>query len=207
MSLPSRLLGANPSIQVSTLLSGSLTTPSAKGAFFEAFDFDSIATYTVGSGGQSSIEFTSITPAYAHLQVRYISRTSLASASANLQVTFNSDTTSGNYSFHRIVGDGTSVSSYGQSGLDNIGLSAGANSGTSIFGAGVVDIIDYKNANKYKTTKILTGLERNNSADSYIMLRSQVWTNTNAITSIKFTPSSGNFAEFSHFALYGIMGA
>ena len=33
MSLPSRLLGANPSIQVSTLLSGSLTTPSAKGTF------------------------------------------------------------------------------------------------------------------------------------------------------------------------------
>jgi hypothetical protein len=169
--------------------------------------YESIATTTVGSGGSSSISFTSIPSTYTHLQVRLISRTTIASTSANVQVTFNSDTTSGNYSFHRLIGDGSSASSYGQSGLDNIVLSAGANSGTSVFGNGVLDILDYANTNKYKTTKILTGLERNNATDSYVMFRSQVWTSTNAITSMTFTPSSGNFVEYSQFALYGIKGS
>lgn len=36
MSLPSRLLGANPSVQVSSLLTGAITTPSAKGEFFSS---------------------------------------------------------------------------------------------------------------------------------------------------------------------------
>ena len=152
----------------------------------------------------ASITFSNIPTTYTHLQVRYISRTNLASASANLQVTFNSDTTSGNYSFHRLVGDGSSVSAYGQSGLDTIALSAGANSGTNIFGVGVMDIVDYKNTNKYKTTKILTGLIRNNTVDSYSMMRTQVWINTNAIASITFTPSSGSLVANSSFALYGI---
>jgi hypothetical protein len=169
--------------------------------------YESIATVTVGSGGSATIDFTSIPATYTHLQVRLISRTTIASVSANVQVTFNSDTTAGNYSFHRLVGDGSSASSYGQSGLDTIVLSAGANSGTSIFGVGVMDILDYANTNKYKTTKILAGLERNNAADSYIMMRSQIWTNTNAITSITFTPSSGSFVQYSQFALYGIKGA
>jgi hypothetical protein len=56
MSLPSRLLGANPSIQVSTLLSGSLTTPSAKSAFIPPGDFESIATVSVGSGGAANAQ-------------------------------------------------------------------------------------------------------------------------------------------------------
>jgi hypothetical protein len=45
MSLPSRLLGANPSIQVSRLLSGSLSTPSAK------LQFELPTFVTTASGG------------------------------------------------------------------------------------------------------------------------------------------------------------
>jgi hypothetical protein len=40
VSLASRLLGANPSVQISSLLTGAITTPSAKGTF------DPFTTYT-----------------------------------------------------------------------------------------------------------------------------------------------------------------
>ena len=46
-----------------------------------AGDFESIATVTVGSGGASSIEFTSIPGTYQHLQVRGLLRQSSSSAS------------------------------------------------------------------------------------------------------------------------------
>jgi hypothetical protein len=169
--------------------------------------YESIATTTVGSGGSATISFTSIPATYKHLQVRLISRTNASSSSGNVQVTFNSDTTSGNYSFHRLVAEASSIGAYGQSGLDNIVLSASANSGTSVFGAGILDILDYADTNKYKTSRILAGLQRNTTSESFIMVRSQVWTSTSAITSITFTPVSGSFVQYTEFALYGIKGA
>jgi hypothetical protein len=168
--------------------------------------YESISTVTVGATSVASISFTSIPATYTHLQVRLITRTTNASASGAIQVTFNSDTTSGNYTFHRLVGDGSSASAYGQSGLDNIVLTAGATSNASIFASGILDILDYANTNKYKTSRIINGLERNDAADSYAMLRSQLWTSTSAITSITFTPNSGNIPQYSQFALYGIKG-
>jgi len=37
-------------------------------------DFESIATVTVGAGGSSEINFTSIPSTYQHLQIRILSR-------------------------------------------------------------------------------------------------------------------------------------
>jgi hypothetical protein len=36
---------------------------------------------------------------------------------------------------------------------------------------------------------------------------SSLWMSTSAITSIKLYPNTGNWAQYSHFALYGIKGA
>jgi len=205
MSLPSRLLGANPSIQVSTLLSGSLTTPSAKGAFVSTA-YESIATVTVGSGGSANVEFTSIPGTYTHLQIRAIARTDRASTGDWLEIQFNSDT-AGNYSDHYLTGNGSSASAGGNTSATYMEVNRfpAASSSASIFGAFVTDILDYANTYKYKTIKNLGGNDQNGSGETH--LGSGNWRNTNAITSIKILPGGGsNIVQYSHFALYGIKG-
>jgi hypothetical protein len=166
--------------------------------------YESIATVTLGSS-TSSISFSSIPATFKHLQVRGILRSPTGTNVGGGKVTFNSDTTSGNYTFHRLIGDGSSASSYGQSGIDFI-LRCALNSTTSgIFGASVVDILDYANTSKYKTTRVLTGADTNDT-NGIVGLFSQLWMNTAAITTITITPSEANFSQYSQLALYGIKG-
>jgi len=136
------------------------------------------------------------------LQVRAIAQT--AGAGQFVKMEINSDTGT-NYNSHIIYGDGSSAtpSSYGDRA--NIPI-WGNNTGTatSTFAVCVIDILDYANTNKYKTTRCLDGYDSNGSG--VIALTSGLWRNTNAITSIKFTGFSGNLNQYSQFALYGIKG-
>jgi hypothetical protein len=77
----------------------------------------------------------------------------------------------------------------------------------NIYGGHIVDILDYANTNKYKTTRFIGGVETNASSQSYSNFGSGNWRNTNAITSIVLFPQSGTFAQYSSYALYGIKGA
>jgi len=161
--------------------------------------YDSIATVSVGSGGSSSIDFTSIPSTYTHLQIRAIYRTS--GAGFNPFYRFNSDTNT-NYSRHLMYADGSAVYSEGFANSSAI-VGTVVTSASSTFNATVVDILDYKDTNKYKTLRLLDGFDANGSG--YISLGSGNWRSTSAITSI--TISNGTFAQYSHFALYGIKGA
>ena len=170
--------------------------------------YESIATVTVGSGGSANAEFTSIPATYKHLQIRALIRgTASASAiSANMQ--FNSDTGS-NYSYHELYGNGTTAQAGAGATQTRFFLHGNAPAATALassFGVAVMDILDYADTNKYKTARCLNGMDVNGSG-GYILFDSGSWQNTNAITSIQITPSSGNFAQYSQFALYGIKGA
>lgn len=167
-------------------------------------DYESIQTITVTSATQAAVEFTSIPSGYSHLQIRGISRTNRADNLDQLYMQFNGDT-SANYTRHFIVGDGANASSFGEGGL-TAGLAIytfGANTNANIFGACVYDIVDYKDTNKFKTTRVLIGGDRNGAG--HIALNSSLWRSTSAIESIKIYPISGNsFVTNTHFALYGI---
>ena len=168
-------------------------------------NYESIATVTVGSGGASTITFSSIPNTYQHLQIRGIARSS--STPGNVSIAYNSDTGS-NYAGHDLYGDGSSAAAGGGGSRvpSNIGVIAVPTSTdlANTFGVGVVDILDYSNTNKYKTIRVLTGFDVN-GATGYILLRSELWMNTSAIATI--TMSLSNFVEYSSFALYGIKGA
>lgn len=170
-----------------------------------ATSFESIATVTVGSGAQSEIDFTSIPSDYTHLQIRGIARDS-NSTTQQLRMRFNGDTGS-NYTLHYLLGDGASASAGGSANTTHIQMvyCVALNSYTA-FGGAVIDILDYKDANKYKTVRALAGYDRNGN-DSYIALDSGVWRNTNAINAIKLYLTGANFAQYSSFALYGVKGA
>lgn len=162
--------------------------------------YESIQTISVGAGGQASASFTSIPATYKHLQIRYINTTS--TVNQNLIVTFNSDTGS-NYSWHRLLGDGSSAIADASS--TTTGMTIGRSGGNSTsFAGGVFDLLDYANTSKYKTARTLYGTDQNGSG--LIFFGSGLWQNTAAVTTITFTPASGNFAQYSSFALYGIKG-
>jgi len=164
-----------------------------------ATSFESIATVTVGSGGSSTVEFTSIGSTYSHLQVRVYSMSSTANWN---KLQFNTDTGS-NYTYHQLEGNGSSAVANAGTSQTSIQY-AYSYSTTNPLGA-VIDILDYANTNKYKTVRTLSGNDSNGSGN--VQLMSGLWLSTNAITSIKFINTSGNFNQYSHFALYGIKGA
>jgi hypothetical protein len=165
--------------------------------------YESIATVTVGSGGSSSISFTSIPSTYKHLQIRAIGRSTTTVADSTYR--FNSDSGS-NYAFHLLVGNGTAAQAFSSTSQTFLKASPYIDTNSNTFGAGVTDILDYADTNKYKTVRTLTGMENNNAGNAQIQFFSGLWQSTTAITSITITPSSSNYAEYSSFALYGIKG-
>lgn len=170
-----------------------------------ATDYESIATTTVGVGGSASITFSGISGSYSHLQIRGNVKSNRASGiNDGIVVQFNSDTGT-NYTRHRLFGDGSTAQAGANTAQNGSLLYAGSGAltGTSVFGAFVMDLIDYSNTNKYKTMRSLDGVDGNGSG--YVALDSGLWLNTAAITSVTFTPQSGTlFTQYSSFALYGI---
>ena len=156
--------------------------------------YDAIASTTL-SAATASITFSGIPSTYTHLQVRLSTPTS---AAANFYFQVNGDTGS-NYSWHELLGDGSSA--------------LAGNSSSTAFGyfiyspstnptAAVLDFLDYGNVNKYKTIRGLSGQDNNGSGR--IELTSSAWRNTAAITSITIYPNTGTFSTYGTFALYGI---
>jgi hypothetical protein len=183
-------------------------------AYFQPTSFESIATVTVGSGGASEVDFTSIPSTYTHLQIRGTARNSQSgSGGVSVYMRFNSDT-GANYSRHYLgayQGEGSAVWAGGAANETFIVTAAIPNNnlGANIFAGCVIDILDYKNTNKFKTTRALYGYDINGATVgyNYLYLDSGNWRSTNAITSIKLYGSTSNFMQYSQFALYGIKGA
>ena len=172
-----------------------------------AGDYESIATTTVGAGGQATITFGSIPSNYKHLQIRGLMRnTDGSSGQSGLYMRLNSDTAS-NYSWHRLYGDGASATSGASTSTSSMLPGIGARSGSlaSTFGVTVIDILDYTNTNIYTTIRGLTGHDTNGGG--YVGLHSGNWRNTAAVTTIDLiSDTSTSFVQYSSFALYGIKG-
>lgn len=172
-----------------------------------ASDYESISTVTVGAGGSSSITFSSIPNTYKHLQIRLLGRIDRSGeASDFFTVRYNSDTNA-NYSWHAIEGSGTTVYAEGGANTDlpRNGDIAATTATSGVFGAGVVDILDYADTNKYKTARSLTGRDANGSG--WIWFGSSLWRSTSAISTVTIIPTYGTgFQQYSSFALYGIKG-
>lgn len=163
--------------------------------------YESIATvYPTGT----TITFSSIPSTYTHLQIRGISRTNNPGSVDNVVIRFNGDTGT-NYSWHQLAGDGSSASAGGESSKNYIliGLFPSGSTNSSTFGSHVIDILDYANPNKNTTARALSGYDLNGSGQ--LVLRSGLWQNTAAITSITITQlSSYSYSSNSVFELYGI---
>lgn len=167
-------------------------------------DYESIATVTVGSGGASSIEFTSIPGTYQHLQVRGIGRTNRNAARDALALTVNGSSGT-NYAGHELFGNGSSTGAYGEADVGRVVTYefAGATATAELFGAVVLDILDYASTAKNKTFRMFGGLDRNGAG--LVNIHSGLWKSTDAITSVKLAVIDATLiAQHSTFALYGV---
>jgi hypothetical protein len=167
--------------------------------------YESIAT-ALGTGSSGTITFSTIPATFKHLQIRYIGRNSATGGSlATLRMRVNGYTS--NYPLHKLQGDGSSASAYGTTAevyiQDNMLMSTNS-AAASIYGAGVIDILDYADTNKFKTVRALTGVDLNGSGQ--IVLASGLYQQTTAISSITLEANGVNWLTGSHFALYGIKG-
>jgi hypothetical protein len=175
-------------------------------------DFYSIATVTVGSGGASSISFSSIPSTYTHLQIRGISKTNRGYSGNIVDGFYVSLNSTGATKYHQINGFANgSVGANATEPIYTIQNGSGTTAiATEVFGTQVIDILDYTNTNKNKVTRALWGADGGAntwSGAGMVGMNSVLHTVTSAITSISFTPYLGSlFLQNTKFALYGIKG-
>jgi len=165
--------------------------------------YDLLETTTLTSSA-SSVIFSGLGSYsdYAHLQLRMVSRSSAATSNANINLNFNGDTGT-NYATHDMEGNGSSVGSGSAASIANIRVAQ--NVGTSIadaWPAAVIDILDFSNSSKNTTARALNGWA--SSSIPRIYLRSGLWIDTSAVTSMSFALSSGDFIAGSRLSLYGV---
>jgi hypothetical protein len=171
--------------------------------------YESIATVNVGVLGSSSIAFSSIPSTFKHLQLRIMCQTNRAvGVGDDIAMTFNGSGAD-YYAYHILYGNGSSAAATDNNTSTYADLSrfSSTSAGTSIFSAGVVDILDYTSTNKNKTIRELAGYDANGSG--VINFGSNLWKPSTpvAISSISLVPTVGTkFNQYSSFALYGIRG-
>lgn len=168
---------------------------------------DALATVTVPSGGVSSITFAGIPQGYKHLQIRGIWKDNRPTFTYdNMLLQYNGDTSTTTYAAHQLEGDGSSASAAAFTSSSGTGIAypqtVPNNSVANVFGAFVIDILDYADTNKYKTNRVLSGFDSNGAGR--VSLASGLWINTNAITSITLAGFNGSWVQYSQFALYGV---
>jgi hypothetical protein len=174
--------------------------------------YTKIASSTVGSGGASTIDFTSIPATYTDLKVCISGRTTQASNIRDyFLIRFNSSTSGYNriwlYGYDSsTTGTGTATSAtYGFAGTIN-----GTDSYAQTFGSADIYIPNY--AGSMKKSFSVDAVMENNSTTTYMLnFTAGLWDNTAAITSITLFPAGGNistpvgnFAEHTTAYLYGI---
>jgi hypothetical protein len=161
--------------------------------------YESIA--TISAGGSSSVTFSSIPSTYQHLQIRAFLNNSSSNISTSMQ--FNGDTAT-NYAKHGLFGDGASATAAGSASVSSMTFQLYSGNTTSNYSGTVIDILDYKDTNKYTTVRGLGGYDNNGSGLVYF--GSGLWMNTAAVSSITIGTAGGSWATGSSFALYGIKG-
>jgi hypothetical protein len=157
----------------------------------------------------ATVTFSSIPQTYKHLQVRITSRNASASSGGSIYMIPNSiANTSVNY--HYLSGNGSTVSSgsiatgFAYSYTVNE-YTPGGNNAAGIFGATVIDILDYTSTAKNKTSRSFWGMV-NAATATQVELLSQLAQTTSAITQLAFTEAATGFAAGSRISLYGVLG-
>lgn len=167
-----------------------------------------IAHTEVGSGGASSITFSSIPSTYDDLWLTLSVRLSNTNVTyGTVYVQLNSDTAS-NYSRTVVQNNfGTIASSRQTNSTEWNGIGPSSTSTTSTFSSEQFYIPNYKNTSYHKQAIRDNAWENNSTTDFIIQLNAHLYRSTSAITSITIGNGFYNFVQYSQATLYGITKA
>ena len=159
----------------------------------------------------ASVTFSSIPTTYEHLQIRMSARSTYNYFLASPRLTFNGAAGTA-YSSHDMKGASSTASAAGSTGeawtkIPRYTTGNGDNNyadrlQTGDYGPAVIDILDYRNANK-NTTVMAVGGAALTTTGLAVALASGLFDDTTVITSITLD-SDGSWMRGSEFTLYGL---
>jgi hypothetical protein len=161
---------------------------------------------TVGAGGASSIDFTSIPSTYTDLVVILSARSSRSNTTDTVFLKFNNTNTT--YTTRRLYGLGSTTGSDTGSvgnGIDIASITA-ATSTASTFSNQQIYIPNYAGSTQ-KSVSSDSISENNSSTGNFLNLTAGLWNGTSAINQITLTPDVGSFVQYSTAYLYGVSNA
>jgi len=157
--------------------------------------YTKIATVTVGAGGSTSMDFTSIPSTYTDLCLKFSTRYDLDLNTFDLKI--NGVTTS--QTARRVLGNGSAASRSTYTEVQTNPSAATA----STFGNGEMYFPNY--AASINKAISIDAVSENNATLAYAVLEAWLWSSTAAITSISLTArSTAKFVQYSTATLYGI---
>lgn len=169
------------------------------GSYVASSDYKLDETVVTSSVASVTFDVSSYVGSYNNLQIRFAGRSVRASLADDFRIRFNGSTST--YSVHYLYGDGSNA--YSASDPYNsmyIGTHPAASDTSTIFGVGIVDILDVFSSNKNKTLRALVGRRANTGS---IMLASGAYLSTTPISSITIYAQNADIAAGSRFSLYG----
>lgn len=163
--------------------------------------FQLIQTISVGSGGQASIDFTSIPSTYSDLCIKLSARSNKTDTDQLFTVGFNGSTS--NSTSRNVQGDGSSAVS-GTSATLIFMIGDGNNSTASTFGNCEIYIPNYANTS-YNKSSSMDGVSETNATNVGSIFQTGLWSNTAAINRVTLTPNGGQtILQYSTAYLYGV---
>jgi hypothetical protein len=210
VGLVNRLLPANPGIQVSTLLSGSLSTPSAKQPFDDSKTYQLIGA-TIVSSTQATVTFSNISTSYTHLILMGNARQNNSNTNGSFVIRWNGGTSTDSYGA-KVQMYKLGTSTYGNSGtLSQNGAyvaTCGNVATSNVFGRFRVVIPNYRDTNKYRGALVVSGYDTNTvsngSYDDGTITNNAITSSTSsALTSIECY-GADSFLAGSRLQLYGV---
>jgi hypothetical protein len=161
--------------------------------------FIKIASVTVGSGGASTITFSSIPQTYTDLCMK-LSIRGLAS-NTNEAYYINVNGTGYGGTRRAIYGTGSNAGTETASNIrwDYFSDSAAT---SNTFGSGDLYIPNYTGSNNKSMS--MEGVAEGNTSGMFMAMTAALWSSTSAITSLSLEGLNGNIAQHSTAVLYGI---
>lgn len=164
--------------------------------------FEAIASTSLGSD-TSTVTFSSIPGTYRHLQLKIYGRTSHTSSIDRLRYTFNSNTPNDSQTIYS-MGSGIYTNTNTGSNWIYSGDFPGNTAASNTFGVAIIDILDYAQTTKYKTSKFSVGF-MDSSGNTRVTFGQGTSRLSNALTSIEIsTEFAANWKAGSVFSLYGL---
>lgn len=159
-----------------------------------------IQTVTVGAGGTSAIDFTSIPATYTDLKLVFSIRTSRSNSAID-SIGLKTNNVLTNQSHRGLLGDGSSASSFTYTEISAVVV---GNTGTaSIFGNGEFYLPNYSGSTNKSAS--VDSVQENNATQARTDIGAGLWNQTTAINQLTlYSQNSATILQYSSASLYGI---